>query len=106
MAERELPKLLMWVRFPSPAPFKRLLMDPLIFCVLIYVVMSLSANTVEQVLVFGVILGSAIYTIVLTSLSIPPTVFGIAAALTGGVILLGLSTWFKKGFLKIWRRDA
>ena len=106
MAERELPKLLMWVRFPSPAPFERLLMDPLIFCVLIYVVMSLSANTVKQVLVFGVIFGSAIYTIVLTSLSIAPTVFGIAAALTGGVILLGLSAWFKRGFLKIWRRDA
>ena len=106
MAERELPKLLMWVRFPSPAPFERLLMYPLIFCALIYVVMSLSANTVKQVLVFGVILGSAIYTIILTSLSIPPTVVGIAAALTGGVILLGVSTWFKKGFLKIWRRDA
>ena len=105
MAERELPKLLMWVRFPSPAPLERLQMDPLIFCVLIYVVMSLAANTVKQILVFGAIFGSAIYIIVLKSLSIPPTAFGIAAALTGGIILLGVSAWFKKGFLKIWRRD-
>jgi hypothetical protein len=103
MAERELPKLLMWVRFPSPAPFERLLMDPLIFCLLVYVLLGIAAKTLLHVVVFGVIFGSAIYTIVIMALSVTPSALGIVVSLSGGIILMAITICLKKGFMRIWR---